>query len=90
LHRRQRCRRRRRDSAYPLAPRSGPWLNRLVGAVLEWAGPLLIVAAVVFVQVRIDQAVTGAVHHVLVAASVLVEIAVLWRWEQWFSGRLGS
>lgn len=68
----------------------GPWLNRLVGSVLEWAGPLLIVAGFFFVQVRIDQAVTGAVHSVLLAASVLVEIAVLWRWEQWTSGRLGS
>jgi hypothetical protein len=65
-------------------------LQRLAAAVVEWAGPLLIVAAFFLVQVQLDQAVTGPLHHALVAGTVIIEIAVLWRWEQWFSGRLRS
>jgi len=63
-------------------------LKGLVGLLLDWASPLLIVIGFFFVQMRIDRALSGAGHDALITLSVLVEIAALWRWEQWSSGRL--
>jgi hypothetical protein len=66
-------------------------LIRLAGLLLDWGTPLLIVVGFFFLQVRVlDQVSTGTGHTLLLILSVAVEIALLWRWEQWSSGRLRS
>jgi hypothetical protein len=65
-------------------------LKGLVALLLDWASPLLIVIGFFFIQVSIDRALSGPGHDALIMLSVLVEIAALWRWEQWSSGRLRS
>ncbi len=63
----------------------------LAGLLLDWAAPLLIVVGFFFLQVRVlDQVSTGSGHTLLLILSVMVEIGLLWRWEQWSSGRLRS
>jgi hypothetical protein len=65
-------------------------LMDLAGLLLDWIAPLLIIIGFFLVQVRIEQGLSGAAGDALLVLSVLVEIAALWRWEQWSSGRLRS
>jgi len=59
--------------------------------LLDWAAPLLIVIGFFYLQVRVlDQVSTGTGHGLLMILSVLIEIGLLWRWEQWSSRRLRS
>ena len=76
------------QAARPAFPRS---LVGLTGLLLDWATPLLIVMGFFFLQTRaLDQVSAGTGHSLLMILSVMVEIGLLWRWEQWSSGRLRS
>ncbi len=82
-----------RWSRFPQAARPAlkASLLGLAGLLLDWATPLLIVIGFFFLQARVlGRASTGTGHGLLMVLSVMVEIGLLWRWEQWSSRRLRS
>jgi hypothetical protein len=63
---------------------------RLLLRLVDWGVPLGIVVGFFLLQTRIDRLEEAPGRILFVGLSVLIEIALLWRWEQWASRRLRS